>query len=131
MKTTTITLAKSEKLADLFRYSLQNLTTQTEYLTNNIEELEAIIDNDDGGSRFFVTNNDALRVLMANREKMVFADKLKSVRLRLGMTRGEAAILLDMSVSIIEKWESGARTPAKITEEGALRRFANAPPRTP
>jgi DNA-binding transcriptional regulator YiaG len=47
------------------------------------------------------------------------------------MTQVQAAELLDMSVSIIEKWESGARTPAKITEEGALRRFANAPQRTP
>jgi transcriptional regulator with XRE-family HTH domain len=62
---------------------------------------------------------------------MKFPERLKHERKRLGMTRAQAAELLDMSVSIIEKWESGARTPAKITEEGALRRFANAPPRTP
>jgi DNA-binding transcriptional regulator YiaG len=56
---------------------------------------------------------------------MEFPEQLKSERKRLGLTRPQAAKLLDVSVSIIEKWETGSRTPAKIAQEGALQRLKN------
>ncbi len=55
---------------------------------------------------------------------MNFADKLKSERERTGLTQQQAADLLEQSKSIVEKWESEARTPSAITQEGALARLS-------
>ncbi len=54
---------------------------------------------------------------------MAFDEQLKSERERLGLTQAGAAALLGVSKSVIEKWESGQRTPLEITQEGALARL--------
>ena len=53
----------------------------------------------------------------------MFADQLKQERERLGITQAQAAALLDVSKSILAKWEIVDRTPLTITQEGALRRL--------
>jgi transcriptional regulator with XRE-family HTH domain len=54
---------------------------------------------------------------------MTFAKQLKSERQRLGMTRVEAARLLEVSASWVDKAERDVREPIKITQEGALARL--------
>lgn len=54
---------------------------------------------------------------------MSFADQLKSQRQRLGLTQSEAAELLEVSASWVDKAEREIRTPIKITQEGALARL--------
>jgi DNA-binding transcriptional regulator YiaG len=54
-----------------------------------------------------------------------FAHLLKTERARLGLTQAQAAALLDVSKSVLEKWETTARTPLKITQEGAAARLKN------
>ncbi len=54
---------------------------------------------------------------------MSFGEKLKSERERLGLTQAEAAALLEVSKSALEKWEAGIKTPKLITQEGALERL--------
>jgi len=54
---------------------------------------------------------------------MSFADQLKQERERVGITQARAASLLNVSKSVIEKWEADTRTPLDITQEGALQRF--------
>lgn len=55
---------------------------------------------------------------------MKFCDQLKQERKRLGITQAQAASLLDVTLTIYQKWETEDRTPAaKITEEGALARL--------
>ena len=54
---------------------------------------------------------------------MNFSESLKRERLRLGLTQVQAASLLDVSKSIIEKWESKNRIPIKLTQEAALARL--------
>ena len=54
---------------------------------------------------------------------MSFADQLKQERERLGITQAQAADLLYVSKSVIEKWEAGTRTPLAITQEGAWERL--------
>ena len=54
---------------------------------------------------------------------MRFADQLKQERERLGITQAQAASLLNVSKSVIEKWEADTRTPLDITQEGALQRL--------
>ena len=54
---------------------------------------------------------------------MTFAEQLKSERQRLGMTRVEAARLLEVSASWVDKAERDVREPIKITQEGALARL--------
>jgi DNA-binding transcriptional regulator YiaG len=59
----------------------------------------------------------------------MFADQIKNERERLGLTQAGAAALLGVSKSVIEKWESGQRTPLEITQEGALARLRKTKPR--
>lgn len=54
---------------------------------------------------------------------MKFADLLKQERARLGLTQSQAASLLDVSKSVLAKWEIDDRTPLTITQEGALTRL--------
>lgn len=54
---------------------------------------------------------------------MTFAQQLKSERQRLGLTRVEAARLLEVSASWVDKAERDVRDPIKITQEGALARL--------
>lgn len=60
---------------------------------------------------------------------MTFAEQLKAERLRLNLTQLEAAALLGVSKSVIEKWEIENRTPIAITQEGALARLKKAKPK--
>jgi len=60
---------------------------------------------------------------------MNFAAALKSRRQRLGLTQSEAAELLDVSASWVDKAERQIRTPITITQEGALARLSRATPR--
>lgn len=57
---------------------------------------------------------------------MTFADKLKSERKRLGLTQGQLAELLDVSLRAVGKWEQG-QEPIALTQEGALNRLAALP----
>ena len=57
---------------------------------------------------------------------MKFSAILKAERKRLGLTQAQAAELLQVSRSILEKWEAEARVPAIITQEGALARLKSA-----
>lgn len=52
---------------------------------------------------------------------MSFAEQLKNQRQRLGLTQSEAAELLEVSASWVDKAEREIRTPIKITQEGACR----------
>lgn len=51
-----------------------------------------------------------------------FSSKLKSERLRLGLTQVEAAKLLGISHRAIWQWENG-KDPLALTQEGALARL--------
>lgn len=62
---------------------------------------------------------------------MIFADDLKSERARLGLTQAEAATILSISKSTLEKWENGTKTPKELTQEGALARLKNRKPKKP
>jgi transcriptional regulator with XRE-family HTH domain len=55
---------------------------------------------------------------------MTFADKLKSERLRTGLTQPDAAGLLEVPQRTLWEWEHGKTEPYKVTQEGALARFA-------
>ena len=48
---------------------------------------------------------------------MSFAATIKQERERLGITQAQAASLLGVSKSVIEKWEADTRTPLEITQE--------------
>lgn len=54
---------------------------------------------------------------------MTFPEKLKAERARTGLFQSEAAALLGVSKSAIEKWEAGTKTPAPVTQEGVLARL--------
>ena len=54
---------------------------------------------------------------------MTFSEQLKSERQRTGLLQSEAAELLGVSKSAIEKWEAGTKTPAPVTQEGVLGRL--------
>lgn len=60
---------------------------------------------------------------------MSFAQKLKTTREGLGLTQAEAAPLLDVSPSWIDKAERTQRTPHVLMQEGALARLRAATPR--
>jgi len=60
---------------------------------------------------------------------MTFAEQLKGQRQRLGLTQSEAADLLEVSASWVDKAEREIRTPIKITQEGAIARLLKAKPR--
>jgi transcriptional regulator with XRE-family HTH domain len=57
---------------------------------------------------------------------MTFAEQLKAHRQRLGLTQSEAAALLDVSASWVDKAERNKRDPLAITQEGALARLSKA-----
>ena len=57
---------------------------------------------------------------------MKFPEKLLSERQRLSLTQAEAAALLEISKSALEKWEAGTKTPKLLMQEGALARLARA-----
>lgn len=57
---------------------------------------------------------------------MTFAEQLKAHRQRLGLTQSEAAELLEVSASWVDKAEREQREPLKITQEGALARLSKA-----
>lgn len=57
------------------------------------------------------------------KREMTFAEQLKRQRQRLGLTQSEAAELLEVSASWVDKAEREIRTPIKITQEGALARL--------
>lgn len=54
---------------------------------------------------------------------MTFPEKLKAERARTGLFQSEAAELLGVSKSTIEKWERGIKTPVPVTQEGVLARL--------
>jgi transcriptional regulator with XRE-family HTH domain len=60
---------------------------------------------------------------------MSFAIAIKQERERLGITQAQAASLLGVSKSVIEKWEADTRTPLEITQEGVLERLRKNKPR--
>lgn len=60
---------------------------------------------------------------------MTSSEQLKNERLRLGLTQAEASVLLEVSKSTVEKWESGAKTPLPVTFEGALARLKKHKPK--
>lgn len=55
---------------------------------------------------------------------MSFAEKLKTERQRLNLTQAEAAAILEVSKSALEKWEAGTKSPKALMREGALARLA-------
>lgn len=57
---------------------------------------------------------------------MTFSEQLKAHRQRLGLTQSEAAELLEVSASWVDKAEREQREPLKITQEGALARLSKA-----
>jgi DNA-binding transcriptional regulator YiaG len=59
---------------------------------------------------------------------MTFAHQIKQSRERLGLTQAQAASLLDISKSTLEKWEAGVKTPKPLTQEGAFARLAKQKP---
>jgi transcriptional regulator with XRE-family HTH domain len=54
---------------------------------------------------------------------MKFSAQLKSERKRLGLTQLQAAEMLGVSQSVLEKWERVVITPKPITQEGAIARL--------
>lgn len=42
------------------------------------------------------------------------SDRVREARWRLGMTQGELAELLDVSVRAVQYWESGKRAPSRL-----------------
>jgi DNA-binding XRE family transcriptional regulator len=54
---------------------------------------------------------------------MTFADQLKSHKQRLGLTRAELAVFLDVPPRTLDYWTSGKVEPAMITQEGAIARL--------
>jgi transcriptional regulator with XRE-family HTH domain len=65
-------------------------------------------------------------VTTSAKPEMTFAEQLKSQRQRLGLTQSEAADLLEVSASWMDKAEREIRTPIKITQEGAIARLSKA-----
>ena len=59
---------------------------------------------------------------------MSFADQLKTERQRLSLTQAEAAAILEVSKSALEKWEAGTKSPKALMREGALDRLARLQP---
>jgi DNA-binding transcriptional regulator YiaG len=59
---------------------------------------------------------------------MSFANQLKQERQRLSLTQAEAAAILEVSKSALEKWEAGQKTPKALMREGALARLARLQP---
>ena len=55
---------------------------------------------------------------------MTFAQQLKTQRDRLGLTQAEAARLLSVSASWVDKAERDQRAPHVLMQEGALARLA-------
>lgn len=62
---------------------------------------------------------------------MSFADHLKSERERLGLTQGQAAGLLSVSASWVDKAERDQRAPHILMQEGALARLSKIKPKKP
>ena len=62
---------------------------------------------------------------------MTFPEKLLSERQRLRLTQAEAAALLEISKSALEKWEAGTKTPKALMQEGALARLVKFTPPKP
>lgn len=60
---------------------------------------------------------------------MDFAHEIKSLREAKNLTQAEAAEVMDVSKSILEKWEKGTRTPLQITQEGARARLNSHKPK--
>lgn len=60
---------------------------------------------------------------------MRFAVTIKQERKRLGITQAQAASLLGVSKSVIEKWEAETRAPLEITQEGIMARLRKTKPR--
>lgn len=60
---------------------------------------------------------------------MDFATEIKALREAKNLTQAEAATVMDVSKSILEKWENGTRTPLQITQEGARTRLHNHHPK--
>lgn len=59
---------------------------------------------------------------------MTFAQQIREERNRLNLSQAEAARLLEVSKSTLEKWEQGQTEPILITQEGALARMNKAKP---
>ena len=55
---------------------------------------------------------------------MTFSEQLIAERKRCGLTQAEAAALLEISKSALEKWENGTKSPLALTQEAALARLA-------
>ena len=60
---------------------------------------------------------------------MTFAATIKSERQRLRLTQAEAAAILEVSKSALEKWENGTKSPKPLMQEGALARLARQKPK--
>lgn len=59
---------------------------------------------------------------------MSFSAQLKTERQRLSLTQSEAAAILEVSKSALEKWEAGTKSPKALMREGALARLARLQP---
>lgn len=59
---------------------------------------------------------------------MTFSQKLKTERIRLGLTQVQAAALLDVPARTYWGWEYGEVVPSAITQEGAMARMLAARP---
>lgn len=55
-----------------------------------------------------------------------FAFALRAHRQRLHLSQAGLAALLDVSKSVLEKWERGQRCPIALTMEGAIARLSAA-----
>lgn len=64
-----------------------------------------------------------MQKLSPTKNKMKFSEKLKSERLRLGLSQAGLAAVLEVSKSAVEKWEYGTKEPIEIAKEGALARL--------
>jgi len=57
MITTTIDTAKKQRIDQKYKYSLQNLTTEKEYLSDNIDELKTFLESDESNDDFLFWDN--------------------------------------------------------------------------
>jgi transcriptional regulator with XRE-family HTH domain len=55
---------------------------------------------------------------------MTFGQQLRTERQRLGLSQTEAAALLEVSLSSIQKWELDMKTPKLVMQEGIMARLA-------
>ncbi|MFT5405688.1 MAG: hypothetical protein ACI9DF_004543 [Verrucomicrobiales bacterium] len=65
-----------------------------------------------------------------NKDEAIFAEYLVAARLKLGRTRVQQAMFLDLAYGTLALWEQGKRTPIKLTKEGLELEFTRLSPIT-